>query len=679
MSFRNGQRALWRPLQYSAQPAPISSGLPTSISSLAGWWDAGSLDGLVTATGQSLASWNQAVGAIADKSGSGHALSPYSFQQSGTTATAIPRLSGILGGVGRKASGGSILTPPLDPELGFQISNLPTQWSGSWTWYLVWSRPNWRQNSAQDTGAITLLSAGSTPILQIDGSAGTGRLVLFPGTAPTVLSTSMTRRHTHSVVVQSDGTKVSVWVDGISVAANVSLPTLPTGSVTTLLLHDGGPLGSAQCWFHEAAVWPRALTNTEIASLNAYSARWFRGPRKSVVLLINGQSNAINYALNDSAAMLLAQGIAWHLGALSYGVLATTGSSNSYTMQSGHGIYSAVNNSYPGSFVQNPGTGADPSTWALGTDGQAVNQALSSTDTNDLSDIKAIVWPWNETDSLRDFGELSQFTSAAKRFLALERSMIGINGANVPLVWWSAIPYGTDSGMTMHRAAVSAITTDTSQNAILGNPQTADSNARGSSWDPSTGLATGGDIAHRDSQDNQRFARLASATVATAIIAKGGADSISILPSGLPVSGGPKIVHAYRQSNTTIIVQIHHDAGTDLKVPLNAASGVGFAVMDGGSPINPGPIIRATSCSRVDATHLSLSLASPLVNPSASCNLYYPYGNTAIGRGNAVTDNYSNCTKPTGWDIAADLGTAWNLDYPLAAPVSPITLSDVPQ
>jgi hypothetical protein len=228
----------------------------------------------------------------------------------------------------------------------------------------------------------------------------------------------------------------------------------------------------------------------------------------------------------------------------------------------------------------------------------------------------------------------------------------------------------------MHRNAVRSMAGTAGLGLVVGNPQTSDSNARGSSWDPATGLSVGGDSAHRDGADNLRLAMLASPVVARSIAAAGNFDSISAVPDALPKIGGPRITHAYRQTATAIIVTILHDAGTDLKVPLQAALGMGFAVMDGGSITAPGNIVNAVSCQRLDATHLLIGLSGALQNPSAACALYYPYGSGQIGRGNAVTDNFSALAKPAGWDASSDLGPNWAIDFPLAATFVCMPLSD---
>lgn len=680
MAIGTGKSALWQPVNQAVMPQPGYSALPSAIPGLAGWWDAGTFAGLLGATGATLAGWNQAVGSIADKSGGGASMTPFSFTTPNGPPLGTPRLSGLLGGVGRFGSWQNSVTPPLDPDLGFQIPGSTISWTGAWTWYLVWSRPNWRLASGRDGNPVTLLSAGSVPVLQADSKGGDNRLILFPGPQQTIIAQNLNRRHTHSIMLRAQiGGGVSVWLDDERVALGAYSPAFSSMNAPILFFHDGTILGGAQCWFHEAACWQRALSDAEIDQLRSYAGRWYRGARRSVLLLIDGQSNAINYALNDGAAALLAKGVAWFLGALSFGIVATTGAATSYTMQSGHGIYSVSNGNYPGSFLLDPGDGSDPSTWSTGLDGQAVQQALAGLTTEDEADICAIVWPWNETDSLRSYSELDTFLKAAKRFLSLERAMLNRPATSLPLIWWNAIPYGTPGGMQMHRAVVASLAADPTQNIAIGNTQTSDSNARGASWDPTSGMASGGDSAHRDSLDNQRFARLAAPVVARILRSSGMTDSVESVPIGMPAAGGPRIVHAYRQSSTSVILTIQHDAGTDLKLPLQAGTGIGFAVMDGGSAASPGSIVNAVACARIDATHLGLTLARPLANLTAACSLYYPYAGTTIGRGNAVTDNYAACAKPEGWDIAADLGTAWQLDCPLAATFVPVPLSDTPQ
>ena len=281
-------------------------------------------------------------------------------------------------------------------------------------------------------------------------------------------------------------------------------------------------------------------------------------------------------------------------------------------------------------------------------------------------DIGAILWPWSETDSTRAYSEKVFFQDGAQNLLARLRTMLGRDASSLPLIWWNAMPFWTDPGVQMLREVATAMAADATQHVVIGWPMTADVDPRD------------GDNDHIAKTDNIILGQRAAPVIARAILATAGGDSIAQVPASVPTVGGPHIVHAYRQDATHVVLTVQHDAGDDVLLPGTAASGTGFAVMDGGSVASPGPLRHATACARIDGTHLLLTLDGALTNASASCLLFYPYGSTRIGHGNAVTDNVAAKAKLAGCDIGADLGTAWRLSFPLAATTTPIVLSDSP-
>ena len=230
MMLAPGKAALLSPLSGIGSSGTTGSGNGGPVTSLSviaglsGWWDAGTPADILDPTGAALTAFGAAIGSLADKSGTGAPLTVYHQASSGGTAPiATPRLNGLLGGVGRNT-----VVPPTLPASGQQLPRdgprpRPDQrrrcsvGSGSaWTLFLVWSRPNWRQAS---TAASTLLSIDGTAVLAADNTAGSSRLVLFPGAQQTVLTTTLTRRHTHAVILRNNaGSGVDVWLDATQVA-----------------------------------------------------------------------------------------------------------------------------------------------------------------------------------------------------------------------------------------------------------------------------------------------------------------------------------------------------------------------------------------------------------------------------------------------------------------------------
>ncbi len=695
-------RLLAGPLASGAPPPAgfFTGPYPSAISGLSGWWDAGLLAGLRDSSGQPVTVANSIIGSIADKSGLGTSLLPFHILADTNPAAtfAAPRVNGYLGAVG--APDGAVLSygPTLDADWGLQHPGLEFGSGVSWTRYLVWTRPNWRQGTYYvNNQPIPLIhtnaGAGAT-ILQADSAEGSN-LTLFPGTSSQiVLLNTLTRRHTHAVILRNTpGLGVDVWLDGVQLASGVVNPLSASAKAAVLLLHDGMIQGSAQCWFHEAATWERALTATEITKLIAAQARWVLGSRRGVNLLLMGQSNAA-WFMNAGAALALAQGVAWYTGAAGYAFTASMSgtylSPNRYSVISGHPISNSSAPLFPpglgsGTFLTNPGDGSDPSTWSGGPDFTALTAYLTGTtaivNAVDEADIAFLIWPWSEQDSTMAYANKTLYKGTVLRLLTMTRSLLGRSAASLPLLVWSAIPYETNDGVQMVREVMSDLAANAANNIIIFAPQTADSNPLNSAYNPATGLFSGGDPEHRDEPDLLRFGRIGAHAAGRAAMAQGWADTIPVsqLPaSGLPVRGGPQIVHVYRASNTSLILTIQHDTGNDLLLPLQAANGAGFAVMDGGSVAVPGTIIPAIAATRVDATHIAVTLSAPITNVSAKVALFYPYGSTQIGRGNAVTDNSASLVKPANWNMGNDLGSAWNINLPLQATNYPLTLSDIP-
>jgi hypothetical protein len=674
-----------RAAELEQQIRSLAGPTPAAISGLAGWWDAGTA-----------ASWNAIVTSLQDQSGNdGQALTPYHYYilNNVTLASLIatPRLNALLGGLGApiaQSTNGAASTyaPTLDPDTGLQLASLSLAPDAAWTIMLVWSRPNFRQGTLSvNANPVSLICSHGTVLVSLSTTGNT--LTLFPSGASVVLSSAMTRRHTHAIILRNTpGTGVDAWLDGVQVATAVANP-LPAGMIgQVVFMHEMNLQGAAQLWFHEMASWARALDPADIATLIACGGRWILGPRKGVSLLIMGQSNS-SYFVVSGGAQLMADGLAWYMGALAGNIIfqpsGTYTNPNRYTQVNGHPISNSTAPLFPpgvgqGTFLTNPGDGSDPSTWMLGPDGLATKAYLTGASAiqtaADLTDIAAIVWPWTEEDSTAPYSQKALYTSTVERLAALTRAMLGRTAAQLPLLMWNAIPYETDAGVQMVRESIADIAADGTQNLGIFVAQTADSIPLSATYDATNGTWSGGDASHRDETDEVTFGLRGAHVAARAALAAGFADTMTAIPAGMP-RAGPSITHAYQQSATEIVITLAQDQGTDILVPLQAANGAGWAVMDGGSVASPGPIITATAAARIDATHLLVTLASAPASPTAACQIFYPYGSTQIGRGDAVTDNFSTIGWPAGWNMPGDLGSNWTIDFPVQATSYGVPLS----
>jgi hypothetical protein len=402
-----------------------------------------------------------------------------------------------------------------------------------------------------------------------------------------------------------------------------------------------------------------------------------------------GQSNAGYAETQDGALLAMAQAISFYLqGAGMPSVLtAWVNPGQAGTEVSGIGVMEIVTPAlYTGAFLANSAgasfSAATAAVAGLGTCGAGYSDFAAALSEAQIGQVNALVSYWGENDSL-EYGPADKavYKAAIVNLLAQIRAMLGRTAAELPMLFFGP-PYGLLPNYISYpptlREVWAELDADPAQNFRWVVRQTYDTISRNESWNASTGVASGGntDGGHRSATDNVILFKRAALPAARAILAANGLSE-ALIPSALGVGTGPAITGA-TLSGEALTITVTHDGGDDLVVPLLAAQGVGFSLMDGGNTASPGNIIRAISCARVDPTHLLVTLASQPASPHTQCRLLYPWAgeywtvqpDTEIGRGCAVTDNFATIVKPAGYDINAALGNGWGADMPLGTPVT---------
>jgi hypothetical protein len=401
----------------------------------------------------------------------------------------------------------------------------------------------------------------------------------------------------------------------------------------------------------------------------------------SASIIAGGQSN-MGFASTDGAQNTIAAGLKFYLGAAAAtGHAAWGNSGTACTAVSGIGIYEIdTPTNYGLAFLDNTSGGGSPTV----ADAQAAPLGICGTGyaafvTNlgsATSSIMAAISYWGETDALEySANNKAVYIAACVNWMAKVRAMLGKTVAELPF-WWFGPPYATNDYVMWESWA--QIAADPAQNAVFLVTQTSDSNTRGATWNPTTGYATVGTVpGHRDAPDNIAIFNRGCLAGARSILASNGLAS-DLIPTSLGSGLGPSVVGAVL-SGDVVDITIQHDAGTDLIVPLLASQGVGWAVMDGGSNASPGSIIQAVSCVRTSSTTLAVTLAKTPTNAATACRLFYPWFNgnnpaqpyAYIGRGDAVTDNWSSVSAASGaFNIAGALGSTYGNNMPVQPPMT---------
>ncbi len=402
-----------------------------------------------------------------------------------------------------------------------------------------------------------------------------------------------------------------------------------------------------------------------------------------------GQSNAGYAETQDGALLAMAQATTFYLQAVGAPAVLTAwvDQGQAGTEVSGIGVMEIVTPAlYAGAFLANSAGASFSAETAglagLGACGTGYADYVGALSEPQLGQVDALVSYWGENDSL-EFGPADKgvYKAAIINLLARIRDMLGKTAAELPMLFFGP-PYGLLPNYNTYpptlREVWAELDADPAQNFCWVVKQTYDTISRNELWSAATGVASGGntDGGHRSATDNVILFKRAALPAARAILEANGL-SAALIPAALGVGTGPEITDAVL-SGTDLTVTVTHDGGNDLVVPLLAAQGVGFSLMDGGTTASPGNIIQAISCARVDSTHLLVTLASPPVSAHTQCRLLYPWAgeywavqpDTEIGRGCAVTDNFSTIAKPVGYDINAALGNGWAANMPLGTPVT---------
>lgn len=654
---------------------PVTPGGAIPATNLVGWWDASTM----VPSAVSVISSIPAAGATTKVA---------------TTSPAVkvmPRQAGVLPGLFAETSANNyVARQPVMNDSTINVSSLTVGAGQLLTLFLVWSRPNLRQpnQGAFSNADVPLIAVGGTLVLSLTSVGdGTDTLKLFPAATP-VSGGTLSIRHTHSARVVFNGATVDVWLDGtkvISGAAN----QMTLGATANLSF-----LGASQLIFHEAAAWNVALAADKHAELTSYATRWPLGTRYAVNGIVLGQSN-MDLILQYSVNITFNKSLAYWTGGLSVNLLSALDRiAAGKTTFSGQGLYSSGTNL----FLDGSTGAANVTSWPLGTNGLAYMAAIDALTADQKANLRFVFWFWSESiGSALVYSDKGTCIGAVKRAIGFIRARAGKTAAQLPIMFIDSLPFSTAVGCQTYREAIQDIVNDAAMNCHFMLTQTDDAIGQGDTWDSVTGLESGsGNNAHRDVTGLHSFARRCAIPTARAVIAANAAhgtpDAITTIDASVPSSCGPRITAASYEGTAyaatgSVLVTVAHNGGTDLSLPLRAAMGVGWTLMDGvsasvaGTPGTPGALIAATACARVSTTQLRVTLASLPANPGKA-QIYYVYGTgldasnyAVIGQGNAVIDNFASVTLAAGWRIGTDMGAAAQPNHPLQATTYGVALT----